>query len=646
MEHEGSSTAEPPAEGADVQAVAVVETPRDGGDVVVTQAIAPAVVPSHDAWWVKVVHVLVLALVACIAVFNGFRPNYTLAPTDALRLVAPWSTDENYVARNEQLLDQTVQFVPWTIYAKQRFSAGQIPLWNPHSQLGTPLLGNGQSAVFYPTTLLHLYLPETWSWTISAALRLFAAGLGLWLLAGQYHLCGGPRLLAAIAFMLCGFNVVWLNHPQMNVMPLLPWAIFLIEKLLTRVTLPRFIFASVVFALQFLGGHPATTIHLLFTCALVVGLRLVFGSEPGVYSRRAKWFGGPFAILASVVFGFALAAVQWLPLIEYAQNSGAHLVRKERLETAPRFAFDPRYLIGVAFPYANGYPPDRITPFEMRQATKLPNTNELAPGWIGTIPLVLAVIGMMTVRRRGTPLMYLIIAAVTLAIAIKLPLIDHIVTMTPGLNVSQNARLLGVTALALALLGGFGFQALLTRLRDREDLARLRKILAWCAAALAVLSILGTLTLLVARGPIVRTGIAKAKARYDADPVHEHSWAHVENLVRRVHTELTLTSLRLLIPAAMLAAAALLLWRHRRIAARPWPWVALSLIDLLAFGAFYNPGAPAETYFPSPPTIGRLQQLPKHRLTATFRTLMPETSTATGLSDVRGYDALAPMRYY
>jgi hypothetical protein len=41
-----------------------------------------------------------------------------------------------------------------------------------------------------------------------------------------------------------------------------------------------------------------------------------------------------------------------------------------------------------------------------------------------------------------------------------------------------------------------------------------------------------------------------------------------------------------------------------------------------------------------------LDQLQAHRVAATFRTLIPETATAFGLNDIRGYDALAPQRYY
>src|SRR5688500_14174141 len=38
-----------------------------------------------------------------------------------------------------------------TEYAAQRLRAGEIPLWNPDVSLGAPLIGDGQTAVFFPT---------------------------------------------------------------------------------------------------------------------------------------------------------------------------------------------------------------------------------------------------------------------------------------------------------------------------------------------------------------------------------------------------------------------------------------------------------------------------------------------------------------
>jgi hypothetical protein len=430
----------------------------------------------------------------------------------------------------------------------------------------------------------------------------------------------------------------------MNVIPLLPWAILCTEALLVKVSATRISLAALVFAIQFLGGHPASCVHLLLACGVVVVLRACL-SSPAI----VRWVGGALALVFALALGFAIAAAQWLPLLEYAGDSGAAVVRKERLKSAPVIDFAPQYLIGIVFPYANGYP-DGVAPFEMRQATKLPNTNELAPGYIGVIPLLLAIVGIARglrsedERRRRNVLLLVILGGIATAIAIRFPGVDHIVRLIPGLNVSQNARLLVVAALALAILAGFGLEELRAMLSNGADWESLRKWSLRVAAGIAAVAVLMGLTLLVAKGPIVRSGKTKAEAAYKTTAAHEHSLEYVHGLVKRVHTELLLTSARLLIPAALLAGVWLLV-RSRR-AANPWPWLVLALVDLLAFAIPFNRGADVSTYLPKVAAIGEMQKQTPARFAGTFRTFIPETSTAYGHSDIRGYDALAPRRYY
>ncbi|HSI36932.1 MAG: hypothetical protein ACAI43_00780 [Phycisphaerae bacterium] len=618
------------------------------------------------------VHILIIAALALLATFHGWRASTVFAPSDATQLAPPFKPSaQTYIARNEQLLDQTVQFVPWMAYAVDRMRHGQVPLWNPHAGLGQPFLANGQSAIFYPTNSLHVMLPETWSWTLSAFLRLFVAGLGAYLLARLYGLRGWPRLLPAVAFMLCGFNVVWLNHPQMNVMPWLPWAVLITELMLARVTLWRTIAAAAVFGVQFLGGHPATSVHLLVTCGLVAIARVAWPRVSRLPVRR--WIGGVAALGGAMVLGFALAAAQWLPLIEYAEHSGAKVVRQAKLESERMIATNPAYLIGLVFPYANGYAPDGVTPFEMRNATKLPNTNELAGGFVGTAPLVLAILAIVSlVRRRGvtardpSAVVWAVVGLVAVLIAIKFPLADHVVRKVPALNVAQNARLFGVVALALAILAGFGLAGLIERLHAGVDMRRLGKRLIQCAAGVAILAAVSAVGVWLLKGTIVTKGIAKAEGAYYAgEQERENSIDHVRGLVHRIHTELQLTTFRLLIPATLLAMTGLILLRlrdHRgdaegaegaqstgRARFVPVALVGLGVLDLLAFAVPFNPGSPASTYPGAgavPGAIARLRELPEARVAGTFRTMMPELATAYGVNDLRSYDALAPLRYF
>jgi len=57
------------------------------------------------------------------------------------------------------LSDSAQCFVPWLRYAADALEQdGHLPLWKDTAGTGAPLLGNGQSAMFFPTNLLAIAL--------------------------------------------------------------------------------------------------------------------------------------------------------------------------------------------------------------------------------------------------------------------------------------------------------------------------------------------------------------------------------------------------------------------------------------------------------------------------------------------------------
>jgi len=618
--------------------------------------------------------VLFLLVVACIAVAPGFWPGRMLGTTDILKTMAPWADGSDFRPVNEGLQDQPTQFSAWTKYAVERirhaWATGQgslAPLWNPHNGLGQPLAANGQSALFFPTFLLHLFLPATWSFTLSAVLRLWLAGVGMWLLAGRYGLRFWPRLLCGVSFMLCGYNIAWLNHPHTNVTACLPWAVLAVEMLIERVTLLGIAGGSAIIGLQFLGGHPASSMHLLLTCGMVYAGR-VLGTD-----RKAPLRAAP-ALALVMGLGFALAALAWLPMLEYVNYSAASAWRQGRAQGTGLFAMQMEYALGMFYPYLNGYAPDGVTPFDIRLATRLPNTNELIAGWVGFIPLLLAFLAIGWLRRKSTVRIWSVIGLIAMLIAIRFPGIDWVVRQIPGLKVAQNQRLLFTTAFALALLAGFGLQELLDRLASGASCARLSQSLRWLAIGLAVMALAGVLTFWLAKDRIIRQGDAMIQARYDTGHHgggREFPKSHWLNEVRLIQEELMLISLRLLIPAFIFGTAAWLLSHHDRkadgvpdpnhppayrgmaqsalVTANPVPWLVLSLADLLCFAILWNPAVPVQTNYPKTPATEFLRQRQLAEFChfgGTYRTLIPETSCVYHLDDVRGYDAVGSVRMF
>ena len=56
-----------------------------------------------------------------------------------------------------------------------------LPLWNPYAFSGIPLLGDGQTAMFYPPNWLFWVLPAAHALTLSILAHFSIAGLGMYL---------------------------------------------------------------------------------------------------------------------------------------------------------------------------------------------------------------------------------------------------------------------------------------------------------------------------------------------------------------------------------------------------------------------------------------------------------------------------------
>ena len=51
-------------------------------------------------------------------------------------------------------MDGALEYHPVLSAARDQIRDGQLPLWNPYSYAGMPLLGDVQSALMYPLTWL------------------------------------------------------------------------------------------------------------------------------------------------------------------------------------------------------------------------------------------------------------------------------------------------------------------------------------------------------------------------------------------------------------------------------------------------------------------------------------------------------------
>ncbi|MBB6052080.1 hypothetical protein [Armatimonas rosea] len=560
---------------------------------------------------------LVAAFLLFLTLLLFHRPLFlgeAFLPADQLTHLAPWKgTQRPPVAWNVLRFDGITQFYPWRLQVARSWRQGQLPLTNPYafsSEGGTPLLANSQSAPLYPPNLIFTLLGETNLWYgfgLSAALHLLLAAAGIYRLARALGVSRTGALLACTTFSLSAPVICWLSLPTfLCAAAWLPWLLLAIHR---RSALS----AGLLGGLVLLSGHLQVALFVLLSAGAYAIV---------LYGRSAKAWGG---IAVAGALALCLAAPQVLPSLELSKQSHRAATGRPDLElfrtksalglppqslltfTAPNFFGNPTQGSGVYW-NANRFPDGGIAP----------NNYAEWANYIGVVPLLLALLGAMAAPKArffaGLALYTLLMAFGTWA---NLPFFF----LVPGWAQTDNpGRILVISAFALALLAGFGLDAL------PKASVRLRLgVLVGVVFSLAI-------------------GLALAMNHVSSLPKTTNiTWADV--------LAMGLPGLMLAVVWLVLGAAVLLLGPKQPLV-RPVA-VGLAALDLLSWGWGYNTTLPAKAVYPVTPGIAWLQSHAKDALIAPLNdqwsngiepplnaVLPPNSLTVYGLHDLAGYDSL------
>ena len=208
-------------------------------------------------------------------------------------------------------------------YMAEALRAGRLPLWNPHVNLGRPFHADVDSAIFYPPHCLYLVFEVRTAWTILAVTHVWLALVGMTRLLR--HL-GVERRLAlglALAFMASAPMVEPFPNGLVHYaagLCYLPWVMLLSLRLQDAPSWTTACKLALLVGLQYLGGHAQVSWFTTAGAALVLvgrGLGRPLGARATLLdlARLAGCCG----------WGFALAAVQILPMLELAGQGNRHV---------------------------------------------------------------------------------------------------------------------------------------------------------------------------------------------------------------------------------------------------------------------------------------------------------------------------------
>jgi hypothetical protein len=564
-----------------------------------------------------------LYLILALALFSpAFAPGRTLSAGDSLWAAVPWAAEKPAsvpgLGSNQEQQDATVQFYPALHLTRE--SLPDIPLWDPHMLSGRPFLGDPQGAVFSLFSVPTYVLPFWDSLAFVAALKVFVAALGAFLLARAVGMRYAGSVTTGLVFGFSLWSVTWVSWTLGSVWVLLPWLCLTAELCVRRPGLLPFAGLGAATGVQWLGGHPASSLQILLAVALFwVGRTLASRETRRGWPRRLLVLGAGFAV------GTALAAVSLIPFAELLSHSSDATARAEVSTLLKQPA---RYLLGI---FLHDYWGHAETSLQFG-----PGLEERAY-YVAALPLMMAA-GALVIRPAAARVAVALTGAFALAAATGLPPAYDIVIALPGFESTNNGRFAVVAVLCLAVLAGWGLDEL-----SAAAPARRRRIVLGVAAALLVLPIAIALADRSfgreAFGEALRVAWGLADAQVGAAAVIK--LASVLEWVVLAGAALVLLALRLggrLKPAVFVAAA-----------------LALIVFDLFKAGMGYNPAIEERYANPAPtPAVEYLQERAPERFSALAVAealslaypIPPNVAMRYGLYDARGYVIPTEERYF
>ncbi len=570
---------------------------------------------------------VIYAVLSVVMVGQGLLPGRTLSSSDSLLSSVPWAASKPAsvpgLGTNFELADASNVFQPMFQYDRSQLP--NVPLWNPYIMAGRPLLADGQSAVFSPFTVPAYVLPFWKSLAVTAILKLFLGAFGAFMFARVLGMRFGGALLSGVVFGFGTFFVVWLAWPLTSVYAFIPWTLALTELVVRRPGRLTSAGLAAAVGLQFLGGHPESSFHLMFVAVVFFIFRLLLDRRRRGAAARPVW-PPIIGFAAGLVGGAGLAALVLAPFVEFVLHSG-DLAR--RAQTAA--GYWPRKYIGALFLHDYWGRPTQIDLESFMQVR----------GWYaGAVTLMLAGAALI-LKRTAERIALVLFSLFCVCMVIGIPPIFGLVSRLPGFSAAHNERLLIYILLSLALLAGWGLDDLCAA----HPLPRpsRRAVIAFAGFIFCV--------------PIAWLLIAGTLSLHELGSGLKVAWGFVHPPVPPpgVNAETTVTAAIVRDSALLiwlpLAAGGLILIVLRLRQRRPLPvtafvalTVALLVIDLFRANMGFNPAIKTSTA--SPPVTGAIRYLQSQRPNrfigvSTQQLTQPlpaDLSMRFGLYDARGYD--------
>jgi hypothetical protein len=504
------------------------------------------------------------------------------------------------VRHGNELGDLVVQIPAGRAFFARELRSGRLPTWNPSNFGGVPVVGWGYSPFEVPYYVFPS--PVTVAWI--SLLQSLTIGLGVWLfLRRSLNLSYPAAALASWCAPLLGFMTLWHGFSTLAAACWFPWLLLAINATIKKPGGWGLVATALLTALVLMSGHIGLAGLVLLTAGFYAVWRLIESAWAKEWPRVV--FAAP-AITAGWLLGFAISAAVLLPFLDYVRTGVRVDSQLEGLDERP-----PQGLAAL---------PAILRPDVYGGGTRANGTN------LASVPLIessscayaglvaalwLAPLAWSRRSLRPQTIFWSLIVLVALGWTLSIPGIVDVLRskpLRPLAPLSYN-RWAFAGSLALLILAAIGLDSL-TR-------GSLRFRWWWSLPSFA-------------------TGIF-------------FCWfvGRLFGVTRQLDAQGFSSSLLI---GAGLCLVVLVAWILTFRDGRYARWTRLALVGLLPlelFGFAWGERRQADRnlYFPPVPILEKLADLPQGRIWG-VGCLCPNLNLMCGLEDVRGYDAVDPVRYF
>lgn len=261
--------------------------------------------------------VLVLFLLITLAFFHKVLFGLVPIPMDILTgayfpwLDYKWGFLTGVPVKNPAISDVFSTFYPWRELAVSIVQQGQIPLWNPYSLSGAPLLANWQTTILYPLNIFMFILGTLRGWTIMIVLQPLLSMVFMYFYLRTLEIRRQYSVFGAVVFAFSGFMMIFLEVTFAQAGIWLPLLLLAIDNYLKKNKIIWLIVVSLTLFLNLTAGNFQISLYLLILSVIYLIARSLNLYGKGRKSIKLILYSSIYYIL-----GLGLAAIQLVPMTE------------------------------------------------------------------------------------------------------------------------------------------------------------------------------------------------------------------------------------------------------------------------------------------------------------------------------------------